>query len=319
MIMEMVIRKLQPRWKEQGKGFGIDDFYLSCICYADDIVLAAASVEHLEEMIADVVAELKQIGLGIGPEKTHWTSTPPMPDHQLRVMEARVQWEDNLTFVGTVIDLRGMSGPAIQYREAQANKAFHKWRSILTCGWIPKARRMMLLPKTVWAAFLWSASTWTPTQAQWTHIASWSARQAAKVLRLRRAPWQEIGQWWKFFHKMGHKEIAKYGVDLVVQCRLRIHSWAGHLARATPDNPAAQALRCRGMQWWRWRQAQHAATKDKWTGPHPQRFKIRRWEQQVSEIYGDGYSEEVGACTGWLAKAQDRTTWRKLASAFAGA
>ena len=90
-------------------------------------------------------------------------------------MEAKVRWEANIVFAGTVVDLRGTVGPAINHRKAQANKAFHKWRQVLTCAWIPKARRISLLPKTVWAAFLWSSSTWTPTQAQLSHIASWSA------------------------------------------------------------------------------------------------------------------------------------------------
>eukprot|EP00969_Alexandrium_andersonii_P354701 15442772-Alexandrium_andersonii.AAC.1 len=64
MVMEMVIRKLEPRWRAMGRGFGMDGFFLSCVCYADDVVLAATSVEHMEAMIADVVAELREIGLG---------------------------------------------------------------------------------------------------------------------------------------------------------------------------------------------------------------------------------------------------------------
>ncbi|CAK0893169.1 unnamed protein product [Prorocentrum cordatum] len=131
--MEMVIRKLEPHWRAQGKGFGMDGFFLSCVCYADDTVLAATSMEHMEEMIADVVAELKEIGLGVGPEKTHWTSTPPRASQQLHVMGETVDWEDS-------------------------RKDFQKCRSILTCGWIPKERRMGLLPKTVMAMLLFFGS-----------------------------------------------------------------------------------------------------------------------------------------------------------------
>ena len=41
----------------------------------------------------------------------------------------------------------------------------------------------------------------------------------------------------------------------------------------------AKTLRCRGLQWWRWRQLHwKEVEKDKWSGPHPERFKIyRRW------------------------------------------
>ena len=262
-------------------------------------------------MIADVVAELSEIGLGIGPEKTHWTSSPPLPEEMLMVMAKKVQWEENLIFVGTVVDLRGTSGPAIHYRKVQANKAFGKWQSLLQCGWIPKQRRMKMLPKTVWAAFLWSSSTWTATKDHFRSIASWSARTAARVLRLRRAPWQQEDQWWRFLHKMGHRAIAKHEVDLVAQCKRRVHTWAGHVARQPPSSPAGSALRCRGMQWWRWRQAEHVVSGDKWSGPHPRRFKIRRWEEQLSEAFGEGFGADVRQNTGWLSMAHDREAWKQ--------
>ena len=99
-------------------------------------------------MIADVVAELSEIGLGIGPEKMHWTSSPPLPEEKLTVME-KAQWEENLIFVGMVGGSRGTSGPAVRYRKVQANKSFSKWQSLLQCGWIPKQRRMKMLPETV--------------------------------------------------------------------------------------------------------------------------------------------------------------------------
>ena len=45
----------------------------------------------------------------------------------------------------------------------------------------------------------------------------------------------------------------------------------------------AKALRCRGLQWWRWRQVNwKEVERDKWSGPHPQRFKIYRWEDMVA-------------------------------------
>ena len=42
MIIDMVIRSLEPRWRENGHGFSVDRFRLTAVCYADDIVLAAS-------------------------------------------------------------------------------------------------------------------------------------------------------------------------------------------------------------------------------------------------------------------------------------
>ena len=49
---------------------------------------------------------------------------------------------------------RGGSWAAIIHRMAQANKALTKWKPLLTCSWVPKARRIQLLAKSVLLAFL---------------------------------------------------------------------------------------------------------------------------------------------------------------------
>ena len=73
------------------------------------------------------------------------------------------------------------------------------------------------------------------------------------------------------------------------------------------------AVRCRGLQWWRWHQARHHS---KWTGLHPQRFKLFRWEAQLAEVFGDGEAESGAANTGWLALAQDRQAWKRAGSMY---
>ena len=57
---------------------------LSATCYADDVVLVAASVAAVEVMVAEVIAKLKDVVLTVGAQKTHWTSDPKMPDKSIR-------------------------------------------------------------------------------------------------------------------------------------------------------------------------------------------------------------------------------------------
>jgi hypothetical protein len=314
MIMDMVIRALEPTWRQQGYGFNVDQFRLMVICYADDLVLAASSKEHLEAMISDVIEALAKIGLGVGAEKTHWTSSPQMPEQKLKAGSESIVWEASLTFVGTIVDLTGNAGPAILHRMAQANKAYAKWKEVLTCSWIPRAQRLKLLPKTVWSSLLWGASTWTTTKAQRTWLNSWSARLASRVARTSRAPTMDDGQWWRYLHRTGHRLIARSGSNVAERAQQRVMRWAGHVARMPPDAPAASALRCRGLQWWRWRQTDHKLSGDKWSGPHPRRFRIHRWEEQVADLHGEGLSEHTGDNTGWLLKAQNREWWHEASS-----
>ena len=77
----------------------------------------------------------------------------------------------------------------------------------------------------------------------------------------------------------------------------------------------AQALRTRSLQWWRHAQSNH--TDKKFTGVHKQRFGCWRWESQISEVHGEGYSSNIGDNTGWLLKAQCRDSWRLAEAGFA--
>ena len=129
----------------------------------------------------------------------------------------------------------------------------------------------------------------------------------------------ELDQWWRLWHRTGHRWIEKGNMNVLTAIRERMLSWAGHVARMDYKEICAKALRCRGLQWWRWRQLRwKEVEKDKWAGPHPQRFKIYRWEDmvagEVSKFAGnaDGLSETVQDNTGWLHFAQNRGNWKQF-------
>lgn len=219
----------------------MDDLLAPAVCYADDIILMACSKKHLEEMIKDVVAEFKAIGLGIGEEKTHWTSTPAMPGLTLEVGSSDVPWQATLVFVGVALDLSGSSTAAINYRMQQGMNAMHRWKPLLCSRWLPLAQRAKLLPIAIWTSLLWGASTWTPTKAMADRVASWGARAMSTVANIRRAPAEEIGQWWRRLHRQGYRLLQKYTVAPDIVRKLNAHRWAGHLARLDPVQPAAKA------------------------------------------------------------------------------
>ena len=313
IIVEMLLRRLEATWRARGWGFIIDDLKAFSVCYADDIILIAADKEHLELMIQDLVKAFGDIGLTFGAQKTHWTSMPAMENTKLKVENCEVEWESTIVFVGTVLDLTGSSAATIQYRINQGNKVYYKWRPILVAKWLPLARRADLLFKAVWTSALWCAATWNATQAKRATLDSWGARMMATVAGVKRYPEEEINSWWRRLHREGHRRILKFGTKLSVMSKLLVHRWGGHIARMPPSHFVAAAVRCRGMQWWRWRQGQHT---DKWCGPHPQRFKASRWEEQLSKVYGDGCSELTAENTGWLLTAQDRISWKALEHTF---
>ena len=105
-------------------------------------------------------------------------------------------------------------------------------------------------------------------------------------------------------------------MNVLAAIRERMLSWAGHEARMDYKEICAKALRCQGLQWWRWQQLNWKdVERDKWSGPHPQRFKIYRWEDMVAAKFArnaDGLSETVQDNTGWLHFAQNRGSWKQF-------
>ena len=260
MIMELVLRDLIKSWISRKLAWRLDDFTLAAICYADDVVLIAVSVSAAETMVSEVIEKLIEVGLTVGAQKTHWTSFPNMMDKNITVDGSAVVWEDVLEFVGSMVCLGGNARHVISHRTAQANKCRAKWKIVLSSPWHPRLLRLNIVKTTMWQAFLWSSSVWTTVKAQRDKIASWSARMVANVIRVKRPPGMELGQWWRLWHRTGHRWIEKCNMNVLVAIRDRMLSWAGHVARLDYEEICAKALRCakamrcRGLQWWRWRQ-----------------------------------------------------------------
>ena len=122
MIMELVLRDLIKSWTTRKLAWRLDDFALAAICYADGVVLVAVS-----KSAAAIIAKLKEVGLSVGAQKTHWTSFPKMMDKSIMVDGLAVLWKEVLEFVGSKVCLDGNARHAIAHRSAQANKCVAKW------------------------------------------------------------------------------------------------------------------------------------------------------------------------------------------------
>ena len=142
MIMELVLRDLIHNWISRKLAWRLDDFTLAAICYADDVVLIAVSVSAAETMVSEVIEKLKEVGLTVGAQKTHWTSFPKMMDKNIMVDGSAVVWEEVLEFVGSMVCLDGNARHAIAHRTAQANKRRAKWKFVLNFPWLPRMLRL---------------------------------------------------------------------------------------------------------------------------------------------------------------------------------
>ena len=198
---------------------------------------------------------------------------------------------------------------------AQGNRVFHLWQPYLLAKHASLNRRMALLSDTAMSSALWLCQTWLLTRRQRSHFCSWGARMGAQVARTRRSPTEDIGHYWRRLHRCGHGLLRASGGSLEKRRLLKVHSYAGHLARST-SSPMKLALRTRCLAWWRFEQSNHTNRR---TGVHPKRFKTWRWESQLVQHYGESSSRDVFDNVGWMLAAQDRNAWKSAGAVFADA
>jgi hypothetical protein len=311
LVIEMVLRALLRKWKSEDLGWRCDALYVTAICYADDVILVSRSKEGLEAMLDAGINAFDKVGLEVSTEKCHWTSYPPQRNNELRFGTDLVLWEPSMTFVGTIIQPGGNDNLAIMHRLSQATKVFHKWKPILQCPDASLKCRVELGIGTFLAALSWLCETWNPTKAQRKRLNSWGARMFSRVVRVRRHADEDSLDHWRRLHRRGHSILAQFGGSIDFRRRQQLHSFAGHTARADDGLPSV-ALRTRSLAWWRHFQQSGAFV-------HPARFRAWRWEQQLVSYYGEAKSLFIDEDVGWLAKAQQRGSWRSHRDVFAQA
>ena len=177
------------------------------------------------------------------------------------------------------LDLTGNDAKAADHRMAQGEKVYGRWRPLLSCKWIPKMRRAALATRAVFPAALWLAETWNIQSGVQARLSSWGARILARAFGVRPVVDEGMGDHWRRRHRIGHSIARKLGGGLGERRLAALHSWAGHLARAT--DPLKTALRTRCLSWWRC--FQHSGLP-----LHSGRFgRPSRWEAQITQMCGE--------------------------------
>ena len=314
-VMDEILSELQASWAARDLGWSMDTFWLPAVGYADDVILLAKSKEDAETMLHEAILAFADAGLEVGMEKTHWTSSCPC-EEDLVVQGAVIPWSASITFVGAVLELGAHDALALQYRLGQAMNRFTTWAPLLQCKWLPLADRFKAFKAALCTSVTWLSSTWHLTVAQESHLRSWAARLAARVVGIKRYPDEEMGQFWRRLHREGHKLLLRFNADPVRLYRTQVHRFGGHLARMSDDKIPKQALLTRPLAWWRFQQD---GWTDRHSGLHPRRFNCWRWEAHFEEHYGAAMLSDADSSAisvGWLHRAQDRDGWKQGEAAF---
>ena len=92
------------------------------------MVLITVSMSAAEIMVTEVIEKLKEVGLTVGAQKTHWTRLSEDDRQKHCCGRTGCAVEEVLEFVGSKVCLDGNARYATGHRIAQANKCLAKWR-----------------------------------------------------------------------------------------------------------------------------------------------------------------------------------------------
>ena len=158
-------------------------------------------------MVTEALAKLKEVGLTVGAQKTHWTSFPKMMDKNITVDGSAVVWEEVLEFVGSMVCFDRNARHAIAPRTAQANKCMAKWRPSSEFFMAPKVVAVEHCKDYNVAGILLEFECLDNGQGpKETKIASWSARMVANVMDGIGPVVETLAQNWSSMDRKGQKE-----------------------------------------------------------------------------------------------------------------
>ncbi|CAE8637669.1 unnamed protein product, partial [Polarella glacialis] len=109
-------------------GFSIQDLFVSCLAFADDVYILAKSTSEAEAMLADLIIELAKLGLEIQAKKTKWMANKFARISELRVCDVSVDVSVSLVVLGCLVRMDSNELDTYEHRIVQAWNCFHKWR-----------------------------------------------------------------------------------------------------------------------------------------------------------------------------------------------
>ena len=93
MLVDEILCSLISEWIAQSVGWLFDQLPMTCLAYADDVLLFADSLEKLTRMFNDCCVSFERAGLEVGAEKTHWSSSMVLEGATMRACGRDVLWE----------------------------------------------------------------------------------------------------------------------------------------------------------------------------------------------------------------------------------
>ena len=318
---------------------------LTNLRFADDIVLAALSFDDLTEMIGDLANHAAQFGLAIHPEKTKILGNVPdkkrtgkSGTEAVTVGDLRIQvlgYGEYAKYLGRRFSFADSDTVELGNRINIGWSKFHSLKHILCNRRYPLTHRLRLFDSTVTPSVLYGCESWTMTAEHQHRLRKTQRHMLRLILQTRRRRMRQDEctdtssssslescdvasspgdaddlESWVEFIKRTTREAEIWLDKLEMKSwletqRIRLHRWAGHVARRR-DGRWSNLI----LDW-----QPEPGTRQGGTGRGRRQARpVKRWD--------DDLRAHVSVYTGqtdlhWRLLAEDRASWKEMEDDFA--
>ena len=154
VVADEILGGPRPQWESADRAWTCENVMLSCLGYADDILLFSNKKASLDSMVADCCGGFRQACLEVGQnslDQLFGGSVQHVPGQDTK-------WERSLEFTGSVIE------PGANWKPLLCNP-------IISLSERVKAYQICVLPSATWLC-----GCWTLAKQQEDSSSSWNAR-----------------------------------------------------------------------------------------------------------------------------------------------
>ena len=256
-VLECVMRKVKAKWamKMHGLQIGhIPESMITNLRFADDILLVGRTLPQIKQMIADVAAEGKKVGLELHPQKTKIQHNNI--GYGSRVTSASVSGmlievldpADGAMYLGRALCLTDTHDKELQHRLKKAWAKYAVYKHELTNKSVPLHFRLRLFHAAVKPMVLYGSGSWVMTSRRCGQLMSVQMRMLRAVLGRKRLtyPTGDVERWVSWVQRTTHevrREMHLHGIPRWEDAqKTRLNGWYEKLLRMAPERWAKRAF-----------------------------------------------------------------------------
>jgi hypothetical protein len=313
LYLLQALKQTMASWRTRKMEWHFEKVALSIAIWADDIVVYAASFEHLKLKLQDLLDALCDFCLDFKDEGLCWScdssfpvDLPPIKLRHRKKVEIVIPFAKEVVLLGTAFDQAGTAYCSLRFRLKQAWQHWHERRAQLCRRRVPYKARVQRFFATVAKTLLFGAGDWQLATELLAKMDSFMYYCLRSMLGRRRSmdtpPWIHATA----INLKVRKILTSMGQPVVSALALKYqHGWAGHLMRFPEQHPAKQLLITRDAEWWE----QEKLVRH--TPGRPDLFRAQRgrpceWEYKLVSTHG----------VNWKRLCPDRQIWKALEEGF---